>query len=318
VLNVWREPGGVPWEAAKLLDRGDLVVVGVPSGEMREEGKRPFVARFSWEGDTIWRRDMEAHHDVELTPDGRLLVLTLEPRWIPEVSTATRVGDNLLTFLSLDGETLEERSLYEALASNPGELTFQSVHPERIGEEEYINLIHANAVACMPGGELASRHPIYAAGNVLVTARHQDSVCVIDPASNTLLWAWGRGVLAGPHDGQVLENGNFLIFDNGLGRERSRVVEVDPRTKSVVWEYAAPEPPELYTITRGRCQRLPNRNTLVLSSNQGRALEVTPGGETVWEYLNPHYAEPRRRGTISFLRRYEGQLFEDLLAGKGG
>ena len=40
----------------------------------------------------------------------------------------------------------------------------------------------------------------------------------------------------------------------------------------------------------GSAERLPNGNTLITESDYGRALEVTPGGETVWEFYSPFSA----------------------------
>ena len=39
-------------------------------------------------------------------------------------------------------------------------------------------------------------------------------------------------------------------------------------------------------------QRLPNRNTLITETDTGRAFEVTPEGEIVWQFLNPHRTGP--------------------------
>jgi len=56
----------------------------------------------------------------------------------------------------------------------------------------------------------------------------------------------------------MLKNGNILIFDNGSGRGWSRIIEVNPIGKEIVWEYHA-EPKESF-ITRywGSAQGLPN------------------------------------------------------------
>ena len=52
----------------------------------------------------------------------------------------------------------------------------------------------------------------------------------------------------------------------------------------------------------GTSQRLPNGNTLITESENGRAFEVVPGGDIVWEYNNPHRAGARGE--------YIGVLFE--------
>jgi hypothetical protein len=43
-------------------------------------------------------------------------------------------------------------------------------------------------------------------------------------------------------------------------------------------------------MTCGTGQRLPNGNTLITESDNGRAFEVTKDKEIVWEYVSPHRA----------------------------
>lgn len=89
----------------------------------------------------------------------------------------------------------------------------------------------------------------------------------------------------------MLPNGNLLIFDN-LGAfaspaGKSRVLEVDPRTAAVIWEYAGTEEKPFESDIRADQQRLENGNTLINESNGGRILEVTRDGDIVWEYVVP-------------------------------
>ena len=58
---------------------------------------------------------------------------------------------------------------------------------------------------------------------ILVCVRNQDLLAIVDWSEKRLLWAWGPGELSGPHDATLLPNGNVLAFDNGLGRDWSRV-----------------------------------------------------------------------------------------------
>jgi hypothetical protein len=70
------------------------------------------------------------------------------------------------------------------------------------------------------------------------------------------------------------------------------VVEFDPFSQAIAWSYrGTPERP-FYSETCGSNQRLPNGNTLVTESDNGRAFEVTSDGTIVWEYFNPHHAGP--------------------------
>ncbi len=82
----------------------------------------------------------------------------------------------------------------------------------------------------------------------------------------------------------------MLVYDNqGLIR-RSTVLQIDPATSEVLWLYRGDGDDPFYSVGAGSCQRLPNGNTLITESMMGRAFEVTPEGETVWEFYNPHRA----------------------------
>jgi outer membrane protein assembly factor BamB len=154
---------------------------------------------------------------------------------------------------------------------------------------------------------------------VLVCLRHQDSVVLLDWDTKEVLWSWGQGRISGPHDATMLPGGNVLIFDNGLGRDWSRVVEVDPRTDEIVWEYRDPDPTSFYSKTRGSNQRLSNGNTLIGDSDSGRVLEVTPEGEKVWEFMNPNLTPRREPSVVVRMRRYEGLDYDTMreVAAKG-
>jgi len=99
--------------------------------------------------------------------------------------------------------------------------------------------------------------------------------------------------------------GNIMVFSNGdrnLGAY-SAVVEITPPMdssghyqigatgiygpESPVWNYTAPNPQDFYAKNISGASRLPNGNTLICNGPFGELFEVTPGGETVWRYINP-------------------------------
>ncbi|MFC2154850.1 arylsulfotransferase family protein, partial [Candidatus Altiarchaeota archaeon] len=89
------------------------------------------------------------------------------------------------------------------------------------------------------------------------------------------------------HEPVLLENGNILIFDNRGPGGSSRVLEFDPFTLEIVWQYEGTSSHPFYSELLGTNQRLPNGNTLITESKRGRVFEVTPENELVWEYRNP-------------------------------
>ena len=125
--------------------------------------------------------------------------------------------------------------------------------------------------------------------------------------------------IIGPHHTHVIPKGlpgegNILVFDNGgtagFGppnpgsptgawnalRDYTRVLEFNPITLEIVWEYTArtagftpfAEDVKFYSHYEGAAQRLPNGNTLITESWFGRIIEVTPECEIVWEYISPY------------------------------
>ena len=96
---------------------------------------------------------------------------------------------------------------------------------------------------------------------------------VIDPAQEAVVWALS-GLWLGQHQPTLLPDGNLLVFDNKGHDGRSKVVEIDPTTQRVVWEFADGPDTPFYSATCGTGQRLANGNTLITESDNGRALEL--------------------------------------------
>jgi len=139
-------------------------------------------------------------------------------------------------------------------------------------------------------------------GRIMTCSFNTSYLHIIDRKTGDVQWRWGQGIIAFPHNPTMLDNGNVLVLDNGRSRyswwppDWSRVIEVNPNTNEIEWEYKDDNPVDFHTPYIGGCQRLPNGNTLICEGAMGRLLEVTPKGEIVWEYIVPFYAE--RKDTI--------------------
>jgi len=97
------------------------------------------------------------------------------------------------------------------------------------------------------------------------------------------------------HQSEFLKNGHIMLFDNKGGNKqsyykfnKSRIIEFDPFTQQIYWEYTGDNQKLFFSHWLGYNQRLPNGNTLITESTQGHIFEVTPNKEIVWEYYNPH------------------------------
>jgi hypothetical protein len=69
----------------------------------------------------------------------------------------------------------------------------------------------------------------------------------------------------------------------------SRVVEVNPKTGGIEWEYRDENVQNFYSGICSSAERLPNGNTLICESSKGRIFEVTADKEIVWEFISPFY-----------------------------
>lgn len=316
VLRVWEHQPSYRWATCRLLDNGDVVVIGTAAGdrEMRvvDDDDR-YVLRMSWGGEMRWKHELPAHHDIEPGPNSDLLTLTIEQRDLPAVHPDYPTRDDRITKLSPTGEVLATRSIYDALAGAGERYTFQPMMPKPKPDGFVVDLLHVNSVQWNPYTHLADAHALYDPRNVLICSRHQDVVAAINWDTGELAWSWGQGQIDGPHDARYLEDGHILLFDNGLARGWSRVIELAPLTGQIVWQYQATPREDFYTRSWGACQRLPNGNTLITESGKGHAFEVTPAGEIVWDFWGTRTNDEGKRAVIVQVRRYPPEYVERWL-----
>ena len=161
--------------------------------------------------------------------------------------------------------------------------------------------------------EKAAGGPIrFQPGNIFFSYRSNDVIGVIERETGKIVWAWGPGILDGQHKPHMLANGNVLIFDNGPLRKYSRVIELDPLTEQIEWEYTGKPDHEFLSGAISGAQRLPNGNTLICDGGNRRLFEVTPDQEIVWEFINPYEHENGSRGIYRCLR-YSPEYVKPLL-----
>lgn len=304
VLRAWAGEGKGRWHRAIFAANGDLVVAGQ---EGRGEERRHVLIRLASDGTPLWRLYLPVHHHLTERPDGNIAALTRRQRWLPRIHADVQLADNGIALVSPDGELIEERSLHDMLAARPDVFEFLSQQSGSVPSDP--DFLHANFVDWMDREDLAERDPIYALSNVLVTVRDQNTLAIFDWDRGEVVWAWGQGELLQPHGAGVISNGNILVFDNRPGEETSRVVELDPLAREIVWEYTREG---FYSETRGTVQRLPNGNTFIGESNDGRAFEVTQDGEIVWEYRTPHRNEKAQPAAL-WVERFQPASPEGFL-----
>jgi hypothetical protein len=134
-------------------------------------------------------------------------------------------------------------------------------------------------------------------------------VLIINRESGQLQWKYGSPNVFHQHHASALADGHVQIFDNGMhrvGTPFSRVVEVDPASSNVVWEYTGEPPEQFFSAHISGAERLPNGNVLICEGASGRVFEITRRGETVWEWITPFSTTTngRTRAWIFRVHRY--------------
>ena len=321
LLREWQYQAGDSWARSELLPNGDLLVVGMESRESQDDEKTKqsiadssrYAMRLDWNNHLVWKQMLPAHHDIELMPEGRILLLTFNRRMDTGIHPTIETRDDQMTLLDQNGRVVESRSMLESINNAPEIFPLQKVAPSTERASPWVDLFHSNSIEWMYHSNLFSKHPIYGPDNVLVSFRHQDRIAIFNWKEKRVVWSWGIDQLDGPHDAQVLENGHILLFDNGLSRGWSRAVELDPLTKEIVWEYRGDPKESFYTKSKGSVQRLPNGNTLIAESDKGRAIEITTDGSVVWEYICPYSAGQYNRAAIVRMVHHSHESLAQLL-----
>jgi len=326
IVHTWARPGDDiwVWDHAVMRPNGDVVVIN----KLKE------LLRLDWDSEVIWRRNLDVHHDVAFLPDGsyyaivrgaelhRGLIVRFPSivhfapdgkemeRWytyehLPEIMDTFDTRSFLDTIVDTMLAAGEEMEFTETV---PGKIEANTLRDGRV----LYDYFHLNTITILPETPLGRRDPRFRDGNILICFRNVNQIAVLDRETWEILWVWGEGQLEWPHHPTMVENGNILVFDNGVLRGYSRVLEVNPVAGTVDWEYVADPPESFYTYEKGSVQRLPNGNTLICDGDNGRAIEVTPGGETVWEWVNPA-TRKGRRVQLYRIERLSPAMVEPLL-----
>ena len=300
-----------------LLPNGNLFYLGkTPAAPAIDFPAWPnfkggMMMEVDWHGNIVWQHEDPAqHHDGRRTEDGGAVYLTVEPM-PPDVQAKVQGG---VPNSEHDGRMWADRIVQ---VDERGKLVWEWHAWEHLDPETDLitptdlrhEWSHGNTIVPLPGGD------------VMVSFRNISTVARIDRSTGEFVWKLGWDLLAQQHHCSPLPNGNVLIFNNGARRRRhpliySSVIEVEPKSGTVVWEYWDPSSRfSFFSSYISGAQRLPNGNTLVCEGQPGRIFEVTPERETVWEYINPHFFEaPLFGSTNAVFRafRYGPERFPQL------
>lgn len=299
-------------------------VTMLPGGDLLGLSENYGLVLLDWDSNLLLERRMDAHHDAARAQDGTYLVLSYETKkyrdldfrfdTLVQLSSQFEPVRQWSTYRYLDQikVTFDQRSFTDVLLDSMIAVGVSPSDPdEKIGKLGIRNMpsgvkaydyFHLNTITLLPDTPLGRKDPRFRPGNILTCARNVNQIAVLDGRTFEILWVWGEGVLQWPHHPTMLENGNILVFDNGVLRKYSSVIEMNPASLAIEWQYVATPPESFHTSRNGSAQRLPNGNTFICEGMRGRAFEVTRDGEIVWEWLNPQRKDDHRLAIYRMIR----------------
>ncbi|HEY8977578.1 MAG TPA: aryl-sulfate sulfotransferase [Burkholderiaceae bacterium] len=286
------------------------------------------VGELDWNGQLKWQFGPKApgglaqqHHDWARLPNGNTLVLANLRHPVPGFKQP-EVLDDVAYEVDASGAIVWRWVASEHLE----EFGFSAATLALIRASDNADYLHLNNLKPVgPNHWFDAGDKRFAPDNLILHSRNANVIAIVDRHSGHIVWTLGpdypaipRGAAArrvprpvdqisGQHDAQIIPAGlpgagNLLVFDNqgeaGYPPVElpttggSRVLEIDPVTRQVVWQYTAEDsgqPSWAFRSTHiSAARRLPNGNTFIDEGQSGRLFQVTREGDIVWEYVNPY------------------------------
>jgi hypothetical protein len=250
---------------------------------------------------------------------GKMLILAHKNKVVPSVSDK-EVVDDVIYEIDWDGnltgfewhpcDHFEEfgfdKSAKKDIYDNP------SYHDDR----GYGDILHLNTLSVLgPNKWYDDGDKRFHPDNIMISSRGANFIAILSRATGKIVWKAGPdfvkgtpeyklGQFVGQHHPHIIPKGlpgegNVLVFDNGgqsgyggpegyprYTRDYSRVLEFNPVTMEIVWEYVVKEGEnKFFSHFISSAQRLPNGNTLIDEGSKKHVFEVTPEKEIVWSYV---------------------------------
>jgi hypothetical protein len=319
--------GGQPGHVLVTLDIEKGNGLDLVPGRMGNQVSKT-IGELDWDGNAVWRFGPKApggsafqHHDWARLANGNTIVLANLVHPIPGFKQA-HVLDDVIYEVNPAGEVVWKWLASEHL----DEFGFTPDQLKLVRNADTADYLHVNNLKVVgPNRWFDAGDQRFNPDNLIFDSRNANFIAIIDKNSGKVAWSLGpnypaipRGnsarkvprpvdQISGQHDAQIIPKGlpgagNLLVFDNqGEGgyppvelqvTGGSRVLEIDPIKKEVVWQYSGEDsggPSWSFRSTHiSAARRLPNGNTFIDEGQSGRLFQVTRDGDIVWEYVNAY------------------------------
>ena len=262
------------WRRAYLYPNGDLLGIYEGLGLVKLDARSR----------VLWAHRGGTHHDLSVRRTARSTRSTGRGRSSPG-STRRRGCSRTSSPCSIPPGRVRRRiSILECFERSPYASLLRRM--PRSGD-----IFHTNTLEVLDG-RFADRDPAFRKGNLLISraqARHPGGARPGARGRSSGRGPGGGGASTSRPSSTTATCSSSTTRERGRGRSRVAGARSAAPARSV-WQYGGTPDADLFSKTLGSCQRLPNGNTLITESENGRALEVTRDHRVVWEFYNPHRA----------------------------
>ena len=315
------------------FDRLDMVAAPTSNDKKKSNDDSPAVWASRQHHDWQREGNPVGYYSPELTPNvtsGNTLILGHKNVTNLDVSDK-RLEDDTIYEVSWEGEILWEwlasdhidemgfsqdarNAIYRSVAFNDARQSADWLH---VNSANYLG----------PNKWYDAGDERFHPEHIMISSRTANIIAII-ARDGSIVWRMGPdytesaplaelGQIIGQHNPHIIPQGlpgagNLLVFDNGghggygnanparpdgtnsMTRDSSRVLEINPLTFEVIWEYSigpGTESFQFYSWYVSNAQRLPNGNTMVNEGMNGRIFELTEDKELVWEFVSPFFSD---------------------------
>jgi len=241
-------------------------------------------------GNVIWRLPYRTHHSIYLDEQDNLwvpgMIRHLEP--LPDLPNyVPPFVEPLVLKVSLDGEVLKVISVFDIFMKNDlyGLLGLSSIRSNDVNVTG--DTLHLNDLETFPS---FLEEGVFKTGDIMLSFRNINTILVFREEDLKVTHI-STGTFVRQHDPDFIDGNTISVFDNhDIGSK-----DYNRQSRILMYSFADGQHYEYYsgnkeqpfnTNIMGKNQWLPNGNLLITESKKGRAFEVTPQGDIVWEYVN--------------------------------
>jgi len=291
-FDIWPEATHIPEFDLPQSRPGTHIhgIVMLPNGDVVFNFEQLGLVRMTPCGELVWKLAYRTHHSVFLDEQGDLWVagqITHTERSVKYPNHSPPFREPMVLKVSTNGEILKEISVFEVLIQNDlrGYLHLSST--TIWNSVVHGGTLHLNDVEVFP---TTLDEGIFKHGDIMISLRNISTVLVFDP-NNLKIRYITTGRFTRQHDPDFLDGNTISVFDNNqiapdnYGHQ-SRIQIISASTGEIDIWYEGSETEPFYTSIMGKNQWLEDGSLLVTDSFNGRAFQLNPNREIVWEFVN--------------------------------